>query len=398
MPFRSMEQGIAAVQAGNLTEGARLLRIALKSDVLTGSLRATACLWLAETNPDAEFKRTCYQDALAADPDNQDAKQRLAALLASQLPPTPAPPPPSVYTPPPATPSYTPPAATPGTGPLVTPSTVPGTGPLAPTQPAAGMVQPPSHRIAGVIGGPNGPGTAFFVMREGLLATTRYVVGGVEHLTLELENRRQLLGRVVRTFPEVDLAFIHVEQQVADLMPMTPLPQVPDHARLRAVSYSGQAASGKKRATKRILAAHWFPTDIRKLPDAGGNPVFDENHYLLGMLTKDIDRSSGCVYGLHITAIYRFVEHFRQEMNTNRNAVYCPGCGGLSRAAASGGYYCEICGSTLPQAQNITRLPQPQLVGFYFQNDRITCTHCGANVGFHNGKCLRCGQAPTAKI
>jgi hypothetical protein len=396
-----MEQGIAAIQAGNLSEGARLLRIALKSDVLTGSLRATACMWLAETSPDAEFKRTCYQEALTADPNNPDAKQRLATLLAAQLPPTPAPQAqPGGYTPPAPTPAYTPPAAVPGTGSLVTPLTVPGTGPLAPAQPAApGMTQPmPSYRIAGIIGGPNGPGTAFFVMREGLLATTRYVVGGIEHLTVELENRRQILGRVVRTFAEYDLALIHVEQQVSDLMPMSSLPQVPDNAFLRAVSYNGQAAPGKKRATKRILAAHWFPTDIRKVPDAGGDPVFDENHYLLGMLTKDVDRASGCVYGLHIAAIYRLVEQFRQEMYANRNAAYCPSCGGLSRAAAAGGYYCEICGSIMAQSQNITRLPQPQLVGFYYENERITCTRCGANVGFHQGKCLRCGQAPTARM
>jgi hypothetical protein len=395
-----MEQGIAAIQVGNLTEGARLLRIALKSNMLTGSLRATACLWLAETNPDAEFKRTCYQDALAADPDNQDAKQRLATLLASQLPPTPIPQPASAYTPPPAPLTYGPPAVAPGTGQLGSSTSVPGSGPSAPAQPAAaGTIQPtPTYQIAGVIGGPNGPGTAFFVMREGVLATTRYVVGGLEHVTIELENRRQLLGRVVRSYPEFDLAFVVVEQQVSDLMSISPLRQVPDHARLRAVSYGGQAASGKKRATKRILAAQWFPTDIRQPPDAGGNPVFDDNNYLLGMLTKNIDRSSGCVYGLHITAINRFVEQFRQEMNTNRKVVYCPGCGALSQAAAEGGYYCEICGSILPQSRNITRLPQPQFVGFYVVNDRITCTHSGANVGFHNGKCLRCGQAPTAKI
>lgn len=387
MPFRSMEQGIAAIQTGNLQEGARLLRIALKSDVLSGSLRATACLWLAETNPDPEFKRACYQDALTADPNSQDAKQRLATLLASKLPPTPTPP---------ATPAYTPPAATPGTGPLPAPPAVPGTGPLAPMPSQA--TPAPSYRIAGIIGGPNGPGTAFFVAREGLLATTRYIVGGTEHVTVELENRRQLLGHVVRAFPDADLAIIHVEQQVNDLMPMSSLPQVPDNARLRAVSYNGRATSGKKRATKRILPAHWFPTDIAKLPDSGGDPVFDENHYLLGMLTKNIDRSSGCIYGLRIAVIYQLVEQYRQEMYTYRSAVYCPGCGNLSRAAAAGGYYCELCGSTMPQAQNITRLPQPQFVGFYVENSRITCTRCGAAVGFHDSMCLRCGQAPTAQM
>src|SRR5262245_60485129 len=138
MPFRSMEQGIAAIQVGNLTEGARLLRIALKSDVLTGNLRAIACLWLAETSGDPDFKRTCYQDALTADPENQDARQRLAALLAANLPPSPPTP---AYTP-----TVTPPVAM---MPAVPAAPVPG-------QPAYQTAPAGTYRIVGVIGGPNG--------------------------------------------------------------------------------------------------------------------------------------------------------------------------------------------------------------------------------------------------
>ena len=378
MPFRSMEQGIAAIQVGNLTEGARLLRIALKSEVLTGNLRAIACLWLAETSGEPDFKRTCYQDALTADPNNQDARQRLAALLATNLPPT--------------TPAYTPTVMPPvAMTPVAPAAPVPGQSTYQ-TAPAG------TYRIVGVIGGPNGPGTALFVTRDGLLATTRYVVGGLEHVTIELETHRQLLGRVVRAFPEFDLAFIRVEQPVNDLLSRTLLPKIPDSAPLTVISYTGKRMSGKQRPTKRILSPQWFPTDLIQLPDAGGNPVFDEREYLLGMLTKNCSRASAYLFGLHINSINKCVEQYVQEVQATRNAPYCASCGSLTKAAGAGGYYCEYCGSTMPQAQHIARMPQPQTAGYYYESGRISCTNCNATVGFYNGVCLRCGQAPTTQI
>ena len=94
MPFRSMEQGIKAVQEGKLEEGARLLRIALRDEALSGKLRAVALTWLAETSTDPDHKTRCYKEALEADPGNTDVTQRMAYLLSSQLPPkqTPLPP------------------------------------------------------------------------------------------------------------------------------------------------------------------------------------------------------------------------------------------------------------------------------------------------------------------
>lgn len=381
MPLGSMEQGIKAIQAGNLTEGARLLKIALKDTTeLTGRLRAVALTWLAETTTNRDQKITYYKEALAADPGNADVQQRMALVMA--LPP----PPPLLDAPlPPAQTSY----------PITTaPSTLPQAPYMSPATALPGAPPVTTNlffRTVGVMDGPNGPGTAFFVNQQGLLATTRFVVGGVEHLTIALEDGRTLPGRVVRSYPEFDVAIIQVDIQVSRLLPPSPSPTIPDNMALTAVAQNGQVMNGARAATKRDLAAHWFPTTIRKLADAGGNPIFDERNYLVGMLTRNMSRTSGYVFGLHIAKVYQCVDNYLQEIQLDSRRAYCPNCGYLSRAPSIGAFYCEACGGTLPYASEVARFPIPQAGAFYGENTHTPCKKCGSRLGYYNGRCLRCG-------
>lgn len=380
MTYRSLELGISAIQAGNLSEGARLLRIAVKSNELTPQLRATAYLWLAETQSDPQHKRACYNEALLADPGNADAERRLSRLLASQLPPMPdslpeqTPPEPAVYKPPPATispPPYTPQAAAPYTTNI-------------------------AEHIVGVFNGPNGPGTGFFVVPQaGLLATTRFVVGGSERLTVETQPGRQIPGYVVRAFPDIDLALLRVEYGPGTTLPVTPLPRVPDGAALLVAPYQRAIASGSQRPTKRVLAAHWIPTDFAAWDDAGGAPLFDSNYYLVGMATRDTARNSGHYFGLHIATIRARADAYLEEAQVE-NRAYCASCGAGSKAGVMGFFYCETCGSVMSTARHVQRYPVPQAEALY-ETSRIRCTRCGAQAGFHGGRCLRCGQPPDTR-
>ncbi|MBZ0274674.1 MAG: serine protease, partial [Anaerolineae bacterium] len=268
MPFSSMNMGIQAVQAGHLEEGARLLRIALRSDKLSGSLRATTLVYLAQTSPDRDFKIKCYNDALVSDPAHEVAHQKLAELYNADLMRMSPPPPVSNIPEPPV-------ALTDSRQniPAQYPPSRGGTGPL-PSSPSAGNPAG-TYRFAGIIGGPNGIGSAFFVDRDGLLATSRFAVGGIEEVMVELETGRQTLGKVVRAYPELDLAFVQVEQTVTDLMPISVLPRVPEDMPIMTISFDGTTLRGKRRATRKVIPAHWFPTDIPNadIRDAGGAPI-----------------------------------------------------------------------------------------------------------------------------
>ncbi len=402
MSFQSVEQGISAIQAGNSDEGKRLLKIALKDPQLTGSLRAVACLWLAQISSDAAEQRMYYNDALTADPNNPEIRSRVESFMAAQfLPPAP---------PTRATSTSTNPAINvsrfeaqqPNIQTMAAPNS--DTSPFAPVQPSAlpktgplgKVVQPiPSggmYHLASIVSGPNGPGTAFFIAREGLLATTRYVVGGHDRVTVELQTGRQIPGFVVRSYPEYDLALVYVEQSASDLMPVSPVTRIVEDMPLTALSYTGSVTRGRRRASARVISPQWIPTDITALPDAGGGPVLDEHHYVVGMITKNTSSTSRHVFALHINAVSKLVETFRQE-TLQGGGVYCPHCGHFSRAVTAGGYYCEVCGATTPQAEGMVRYPQPQTQGYYHEHSRLACPHCNATVGFHKNMCLRCGQA-----
>lgn len=426
MPYDNLNKGVTAIQQGKLAEGARLLKIALKSEDLVGTLRATALTWLAETKETREEKLACYKEALQCDPTYEKAHRRMAALLDESLPPlpknTPADaqgggggipkPPPGVpgKKPPrdipvsPADPSVPPPPTSMPTG-LDTP--VVGMAPFAPdplpprrpSQPTGTSPNAPAlYRTVGILDGPNGPGTAFFISRDGLLATTRLVVGGLEQVTVELEAGRRFPAHVVRTFPEFDLAFVDTGVPVQQLLPPTPTPFLAENSALTAYAHNGRVMAGHRRAMQPMppdSQQYWFPTTITEVADVGGSPVFDQRNFLVGMLTRNVSRLSAHVFGLHISTIHQLMEAYLQDISEVLRRVYCPSCGYLSRAGAIGGYYCETCGSVLPTFQTVPRFPinKPNVDVLYGENQQRPCAACSARVGYYHGNCLRCGAA-----
>jgi S1-C subfamily serine protease len=386
-----MEQGIQAVKEGNLGEGARLLRIALADANLNPAMRATIHIWLAETQPENAFKINCYQDALAAEPTNVHAQQRLTALLTADLPPINNP----------AFSSVTMPSNPTPTVPQVQPVPLTSALPYAPHSPATATSTSEQravpreiavfYRTVGIIDGKHGAGTGFFITQDGVIATTRLVVSGLENVTIALESGRQLIGKVMRSYADVDLAFIQVELNLTHLLPFTSMAAMPDNLELTAVVHNGGMLWGRVRPTRRDIKPHWIPTTIRQLSDVGGNPVHDDRNNVVGMLTRNASRSSEDVFALHIHTIQRLYEEHKRDMQLDPHRTYCPNCGYISRAPNFHAFYCEACGSVLPPARALQRLPLPNTATLYGENLQRPCRHCTTRVGYYNGRCLRCG-------
>lgn len=408
--YQSMQQGIQAIQTGNREEGERLLRYALADSSLKGRLRATALNWLGEIVTEREEKIRCFTAALEADPTNEFAEDRLAELLnppRTATPPPTAPPPPSTLpgqnrppqqqTPPPPPPTTLPGEAEaliapPPPAPVYAP---PGTyrpttsKPVTQPQPATRS----TYEVVGVLDGPNGPGSGFFLTTEGIVATTRYVVGARESMTVELEPGSRHVAPVVRSFPELDVALLRTDQQVASVMSMSPFDQIAENTPLIITPYRRDKVYGRRRETGRAMPAHLFPTDIAQLPDAGGGPVLNDRQDVVGMITRNISSSYAYVYGVNIAAVRRCLEIYQYELRSVQDRLYCTSCGYASAAATVGGFYCESCGTVMPHARSQTRAQTPHMASFYGENTGPACTHCGARAGFYDGLCLRCGYA-----
>lgn len=410
--FRTLQQGITAIQTGNVAEGARLVRLALRDSTLSWEGQALGNIWLAEIATSKEEKLKHYNLALQADPNNSFAQQHITRLL---TPPEAAPPPPLTLpeAPPdsrPPTPVYRPEnivmqtaSPTPPPPPNLPQQRIPEVPSMSTSQviPITNFEEPAqslatTSQVVGIIGGPNGPGSGFFVARNGMIVTTRFVVGGLDYVTVQFDNGQEQTGRVVRAFPDMDIAFVYIEQHADQLLQVSPFPDIPENTPITVLCHQGLTASGTRRETGRMLAPQWFPTDIVQVPDAGGGPIFDDRHYVVGMITRNISSNAAYVYGIHITAIRRCLEIFSGEMRISANRVYCPSCGHVSQAAARGGYYCDNCGSTMSFAQNTNRIRTPQTATLYDENDPHICSNCGAHVGYFQGQCLRCGAAQAA--
>lgn len=385
MDTRTLELGIQSVRNGQLEEGARLIRIGLKEDI-PNEVRAVGYLWLAETTTDYSQKLDYYRQAQQYDPASEDISRRISALLASQLPPSTNAP---LRSAPLSEASQMPPPPTQRTTTQPLPA-VGGLPDLFNGQPPLD-IPTPQHAV-GVGGGPNGMGAGFFIHNQGIVATTRHVVGMNAQLDIVLNTGQSVRGFVVRSYPTFDLAFVRVNAWVRQLSPFSTSPIVVDNTPLVIVDYRGQSIRTTRRVTRQETAAHWFPTTVEKLQDAGGDPVFDNQGLLVGLMTTNAFRTNKLLYGLHISAIVNLLNQYMAEVAQAGGApTYCPGCGHASRAPLFGGFYCENCGTTLPQFSQMQRFPQmnPNMALLYGET-HPPCSRCGARVGFYKNKCLRC--------
>ncbi|RMF76889.1 MAG: hypothetical protein D6737_19215 [Chloroflexi bacterium] len=430
MASETIREGITHIQQGNIVEGMRLLRIGVRQTDVPAQDRAVGYWWLATYEQDPNDKANCYRQAYELAPHHPGIRQaweRFRGVDTSlPSPPTPAqpqkpvikgpqpanqPPPPDMRSPGVPTPPDPnipfPDGGVPNHGRPATPSDIDhshrlGTGPL-PRRDTNDSMQPLQfnqgaidRQIVGIFNTATRPGTGFFITKNGLIATTRHLVGSLQSVTVELQPGHRIQGKVVRSFPSMDLALIQVDYQVAELWPHSQMRNVPDDAFLRVLPYRGEVITGRQRPTKRQMARHWFATTITRLPDAGGDPIFDEGNYLLGMLTRNISRNSDHVHGVLIAAIREAVEGFVRDFQFDSNRAYCPHCGFSSRAVDEGFFYCELCGAILPHAVNKQRIARPQS-RFHIETE-TACPHCEAYVGFHDQRCLRCGRDYNAPI
>ena len=162
------------------------------------------------------------------------------------------------------------------------------------------------QRTVGIIGDASSDGTGFFISRNGIIATSVNCIGIKKTVDVELLDGRQLVGRVLRIFPSIDLAFVKVEAQLQFLLSVGSSPK--EGEKIVAVTHSGHGLITRIVDYEGdILPYRRFSTYINHIigDDAGGNPVFwSKNNLLVGMLTSQ-KTTKNYHYVLSIESIYK---------------------------------------------------------------------------------------------
>ena len=348
---QDLQRAIALMQAGEAQAASEMLQALIAEPELDDHARASAYVWLAESRTDPRFKIECLQRALEYEPANSQVRDILNQLRA------------------------------------------PGAAPLDPSSLRIAMSDAPP--VLGVRGGPNGIGSGMFVNQRGLVATTAYVTGSAATVNIDLDNERTVAGRVVRRFPQSDLALIETPVSVDSIGAVTPAILLARDETIIALAYPGNRTQGAVRDVGTGARSHWLFTGLSPamMSDAGGNPVCDAKGNLVGMLTRNADHSSGELYALAIGQVNRLAEQYLQERRLMPDAGYCSSCGGMTSAQRYGGRFCETCGALLPDVEapaGMAADPE-RLMHLYDGNESQPCPNCAAKVGFYAGRCLRCG-------
>ena len=348
---QDLQRAIALMQAGEAQAASEMLQALIAEPELDDHARASAYVWLAESRTDPRFKIECCNGRSNTSRPISQVRDILNQLRA------------------------------------------PGAAPLDPSSLRIAMSDAPP--VLGVRGGPNGIGSGMFVNQRGLVATTAYVTGSAATVNIDLDNERTVAGRVVRRFPQSDLALIETPVSVDSIGAVTPAILLARDETIIALAYPGNRTQGAVRDVGTGARSHWLFTGLSPamMSDAGGNPVCDAKGNLVGMLTRNADHSSGELYALAIRAGQsaggtiparaasnagcRLLQQLRRndQRATIRRAVLRD----LWRPAAR-------CGGPAGMAADPERL-----MHLYDGNESQPCPNCAAKVGFYAGRCLRCG-------
>ena len=358
-PEDTLRRAIQMVQDGDRAPAAAMLERLVADDELDKRGQAAALVWLAETRDDPVFKRGCLERALTCQPDNDNIRQALRHQRE-----TPSAPKPQL--------------------------------PVLPSRECKTLELDYVPEVAGVEGGVNAPASGVFVNDRGLLATTSYALGSVVKAQIRIGGAQSILGSVVRRFPLYDLALISAPVRLARKPALSPPTLAPQSGSVLALSAAGARLRGQLVAPENGIERHWLRTTLPPvtLPDAGGNPLYDERGQLIGLLTRNVD-AQGNAMGISVAQMSLLIERTRQARKLHPGAAYCPSCGGLTRARLYGGRSCEICGAALAVDRGQGKRPaqREKLLHLYGERRSAPCPHCGARVGRYRRQCLRCGRA-----
>jgi S1-C subfamily serine protease len=139
-----------------------------------------------------------------------------------------------------------------------------------------------------------GTGSGFFISSDGYLITNQHVVGDAKFVRIKLATGRELVGEVLKTDRERDVALLKTEAAgVESLSVRNTAPNIGEDV-FAIGSPLGERFSGS--LTRGVLSGHrtlgelrYLQSDVAVLPGSGGGPLIDSSGSVVGISARALD-------------------------------------------------------------------------------------------------------------
>ncbi len=232
-----------------------------------------------------------------------------------------------------------------------------------------------------------GSGSGFFLSSDGLIATNRHVVGLKNNVIVRLSDSKEIPGKVVRSFREVDLAFIKVEGAQVKWANLADPKAIKVGQSVCAIGYprglENTLTKGVVSAVGRYLEGrHFIQTDAPINPGNSGGPLFNSYGEVIGVNTMIFKESQGLGFAVPVETLQECRKKLMGEHV--QGSHYCSICGHISK----GEKYCGFCGSSFASIEaNVSSSPNKSQGSTPISN----CPVCRQKIEPNTKYCSRCG-------
>jgi len=192
----------------------------------------------------------------------------------------------------------------------------------------------------------DGSGTGFKVIGHNFLITNYHVVSGSKTVAVEDHNHNRYLGQVVMVNPEVDLAFLNVEDLKETKSNIKIDPNI-NIENTQTIYIKGFPFGMPYTVTEGIVSSvsqpmsgrNYVQTDAAVNPGNSGGPMLNKDGILVGVTTSKFTEADNVGFGIQHTDVIKQIEDFnftdikyRVKCNSCDNfiveeAEFCPNCG-----------------------------------------------------------------------
>jgi S1-C subfamily serine protease len=201
---------------------------------------------------------------------------------------------------------------------------------------------------------------------------------------------KEIPGKVVRSFRDLDLAFIKVNKKTSRFAHLSKSGDIKVGQYVFAIGYpsglSNTLTQGVISAVGRYInKKHFIQTDAAINPGNSGGPLFNEAGEVIGVNTMILDQAQGIGFAIPVEVLHNCIEQIAREDIFSKH--YCGICGNCSDSDM----YCEMCGAALMREKDVVGSTSGTPVTAPVSKIE-NCPACKISIDEINAKyCPRCG-------